>query len=252
MNGSLAGRIAFVTGGGSGMGRACSLAFAREGATVVVADIREDAAKETVAEIESRGGTATAVRLDVCSSESVNSCFAALDQKGLVPDTILNCAGGSRPGDGPTHTVSEEAWDTTLDLNLKGTYLVCQAAIARLVDRGKGGCIINLSARAALNGIGFHAYAAAKGGVAALSRSIGVTYASKGIRCNALAPGAIDTPAAAWLADPVVRAKRMQAIPMGRPGTAEEIAALVLYLASDAAAYLTAAVIPIDGGASSV
>ncbi len=251
MGGKLAGRVALVTGAGSGIGRASALAFAREGATVVAADIKMDSAEATVATIQSEGGIAHAVGLDVLSAESVAECFAWLDTRGLLADAIVNCAGGARPGDGATHSTTEAVWDNTLDLNLKGTFLVCQAAIVRLLEKGKPGSIINLSARGALNGIGLHAYAAAKGGVAALSKSIGVTYAAKGIRCNALAPGPIDTPMAAWLHDPVKREKGLAGVPMARPGQPEEVAALALYLASNDSSYVTADLIAIDGGASS-
>jgi NAD(P)-dependent dehydrogenase (short-subunit alcohol dehydrogenase family) len=229
------------------------LAFAKEGAIVIVADVNDAGAEATVAAIRDAGGNAHSLHLDVCNSEAVAKCFATLDEMGLVADTIMNCAGGALAGDGPTHTVTDDAWLRTLDLNLKGTYLVCRNAIQRMLDKGTGGSIINLSARAALNGVGIHAYAAAKGGVAALSRSIGVTYAPKGIRCNALAPGPIDTALiASWMSDPAKRAQGLAGIPLGRVGKPDEIAALAVYLASDESAFMTAAVIPIDGGASSV
>ena len=248
----LAGRVALVTGGGSGIGRASSLAFAGEGAVVIVSDLLEDTAEVTAQLIRDQGGKAHSVQMDVTSAESVDSCFSWLDEQNLLADVIMNCAGGAVSGDTPIVGLTEDVWERTVDLNLKGTYLVCRAAIARLLAREKGGSIINLSARAALNGISLHAYAAAKGGVAALSKSIGVSYAAKGIRCNALAPGPIETPAAPWLQDPEKRAKGLLAVPMGRPGQPEEIANLAIYLASEEASYVTAALIPIDGAASAV
>jgi NAD(P)-dependent dehydrogenase (short-subunit alcohol dehydrogenase family) len=254
MAGRLAGKVAFVTGGGSGMGRASSIAFAREGATVFVADLIEKAAEETVAKIQSESGQAYAITMDVGSPESVAAAFGVLDRKNTVANVVMNCAGlylGDR-GDGPSHTIEQRVWDQTILVNLTGTQLVCKNAIARLIQQQQSGSLINVASRAALNGIGDHAYSAAKGGVALLSRSIGVTYAPHGIRCNALAPGATETPMImnSWYGDPVRRAKVLSNVPMGRVGKPEEIAALAVFLASDESLFMTATLIPIDGGAA--
>jgi len=254
MGDRLSGKVAFVTGGGSGIGKASSIAFAREGATVFVADIAESMAEATAAEIRGSSGHAYPVSIDVGSPESVTTAFSTLDGKGLIADVVMNCAGlylGDR-GDGPSHTIEQRAWDQTILVNLTGTQLVCKHAIARLLESKKPGSLINVASRAALNGIGDHAYSAAKGGVALLSRSIGVTYAPHGIRCNALAPGATETPMItnSWYADPVRRVKALASVPMGRVGKPEEIAALAVFLASDESSFMTATLIPIDGGAA--
>lgn len=254
MAGRLNGKVAFVTGGGSGMGRASSIAFAREGATVFVSDLVAKSAEDTVASIRAASGSAYALAIDVGKPESVAAAFDAVEAKGLVANVVMNCAGlylGDR-GDGPTHTVEQRVWDQTILVNLTGTYLVCKNAIARLLEHKQPGSLINVASRAALNGIGDHAYSAAKGGAALLSRSIGVTYASQGIRCNALAPGATETPMItnSWYADPVRRAKALANVPMGRVGKPEEIASLAVFLASDESLFMTATLIPIDGGAS--
>lgn len=254
MTGRLAGKVAFVTGGGSGMGRASSIAFAREGATVFVADLIGTSAEETVTRIGAASGTAYAITMDVGIPDSVAAAFAAVDAKGLIANVVMNCAGlylGDR-GDGPSHTIEQRVWDQTILVNLTGTQLVCKNAIARLLEHKRPGSLINVASRAALNGIGDHAYSAAKGGVALLSRSIGVTYAQYGIRCNALAPGATETPMImnGWYADPERRAKALANVPMGRAGKPEEIAALAVFLASDESSFMTATLIPIDGGAA--
>ncbi len=247
--------MALVTGGGSGIGRASAIAFAREGARVAVLDIARPGADVTVERIRDQGGSAEAFQLDVSSDASVSACFAALDRSGFVADVVMNCAGVAlgAEGDSGVHEIPEAIWDRTMAINLKGTYLVCKNAIARLVERGMGGSVINIASRAAINGTTHNAYSASKGGVAALSRSIGITYAAQGIRCNALAPGPIDTAMiASTLSDVQARAKRMETVPAGRAGTPEEVAALAVFLASDESAYITATLISIDGGASAI
>lgn len=254
MPGRLAGKIALVTGAGSGIGRASAIAFAREGATVFVADLIGAAADDSVSKIRGEAHEAFAITMDVGSPESVTAGFMTIDRKGLVANVVMNCAGLSLTdrGDGPSHTIAQRVWDQTILVNLTGTQLVCKNAIARLLEHEQPGSIVNVASRAALNGIGSHAYAAAKGGVAVLSRSIGVTYARHGIRCNALAPGATETPMIinTWYGDPVRRAKNLANVPMGRVGQPEEIAALAVFLASDESAFMTATLIPIDGGAA--
>ncbi|HUX87243.1 MAG TPA: SDR family oxidoreductase [Chloroflexota bacterium] len=254
MAGRLSGKVALVTGGGSGIGRASAIAFAREGAVVFVADLVGTAAENTVAGISAESGQAYAITMDVGSPDSVAAGFSVVDGRGLVANVVMNCAGLSLTdrGDGPSHTIEQRVWDLTILVNLTGTQLVCKNAISRLLEHNQPGSLVNVASRAALNGIGSHAYAAAKGGVALLSRSIGVTYAPQGIRCNALAPGATETPMIinTWYGDPVRRAKTLANVPMGRVGKPEEIAALAVFLASDESAFMTATLIAIDGGAA--
>jgi NAD(P)-dependent dehydrogenase (short-subunit alcohol dehydrogenase family) len=155
-------------------------------------------------------------------------------------------------GDGPLHEVSPDVWDRTIAVNLTGTYRVCHAALPGMLELGRG-VIINFASLAALVGIGLHAYSASKGGVAALSRSIAVTYGAQGVRCNAIAPGPIETPMTAdMLSDPERRRARLATIPRSRPGTTAEVAALVRFLASDEADFITGTVLSIDGGAAAM
>lgn len=254
MAANLGEHVAFVTGAGSGIGRASALAFASAGADVFVADINAQGADETTTRIHQRGGRATSIQLDVTDAKAVAACFERVASAGKAADIVMNCAGGAGGGggDGPVSTLDEDAWQRILDVNLKGTYLVCKYAIPPMIERG-GGSIINVASRAAINGIPLHAYSAAKGGVASLSRSIGVTYARHNIRCNSLAPGPIETPlTASWMSDEAEKAKRLEAVPAKRAGQPSEVASLALFLASDEASYITATVIPIDGGASAI
>jgi 3-oxoacyl-[acyl-carrier protein] reductase len=211
-----------------------------------------EAATKTTDEIVAHGGSAYPVDMDVSNAEQVAACFEALSTKGLLPGVVMNCAGVVDEGDAPVDELDELSWDRTIEVNLKGTYLVCKNAIPAMLERGRG-CIINMASRAALNGTSHHAYSASKGGVAALSRSIGVTYASRGIRCNAIAPGPIATAMTSpWMSDEAEYARRVAGVPARRVGSPEEVAALALYLASDQASFVNATMISIDGGASAV
>jgi meso-butanediol dehydrogenase / (S,S)-butanediol dehydrogenase / diacetyl reductase len=244
-------KVALVTGAASGIGRASALSFAREGAMVVATDVDVPGAEATAAAIAASGGSALALVMDVSSEDSVGRCFQAIDERNLVADVVMNCAGFSTTDDGPLHGVLSSVWDRVVNINLTGTYFVCRNALDRLVSSGREGSLINVAARAALNGIDRHAYAAAKGGVAALSRSIGMTYATHGIRCNAIAPGMTETGMTRYWADePSRRAAAVADVPMHRFGRAAEIAELGVYLASDESSFVTATVIPIDGGRS--
>jgi NAD(P)-dependent dehydrogenase (short-subunit alcohol dehydrogenase family) len=244
-------KVALVTGAASGIGRACALSFAREGAMVVAADVNGPGVEATVASIAASGRSALALVVDVSSEQSVGRCFQAIDERNLLADVVMNCAGFSTTADGPLHGVPSSVWDRVVGINLTGTYFVCRSALDRLVKGERAGSLINVAARAALNGIDRHAYAAAKGGVAALSRSIGVTYATHDIRCNAIAPGMTETEMTRyWTDEPSRRAAAVADVPMRRFGQSAEIAELGVYLASDESSFVTATVIPIDGGRS--
>jgi NAD(P)-dependent dehydrogenase (short-subunit alcohol dehydrogenase family) len=188
------------------------------------------------------------------AAEAEGAVEAAVAALGRL-DVVFNGAGISgRPlGDGPVHECAEEAWDRVLDANLKSVFLVCRAAVPHLLAAG-GGSIVNVASVLGLVGgdedFGTHAYAASKGGVVALSRGIAVFYAPRGIRCNVLCPAVIDTPQAQRsVGDPRIRGRLRELQPLtGEPGRPEDVAAAALYLASDAARFVTGVVLPVDGG----
>ena len=243
-------RVALVTGGGSGIGKASVLALARVGHTVLVVDRDGDSAVEVAQAAASSGTDSVGLCVDVTDREAVTRVFREYQQKGMVPDVVVNCAGlYDKDSDGAIHTVPVETFDRIMDVNLRGTYHVCAAAIPGMLEKGRGS-IVNIASRAAVNGISHHAYSAAKGAVAAMTRSMGVSYAEFGIRCNALAPGPIDTPMIPWASEPTGWADRLQTVPAKRPGRPEEVASLIVYLASDDSAYVNAQVLSIDGGAA--
>ena len=245
-------RTVLVTGGGSGIGRAAAIAFSRGGNLVLVGDVSLRTAKSTATEIVKLGGSSRAVELDVSSAEAVVACFRDFAETAISPNVVMNCAGVVDKGDTGVDRLEEISWDRTIEVNLKGTYLICKSALPAMLEQGYG-CIINMASRAAINGTSHHAYSASKGGVVALSRSIGVTYASRGIRCNSLAPGPIATPMTSpWMSDSEEYARRVAVVPARRVGSPEEVAALAVYLASDEAGFINATCISIDGGASAV
>lgn len=254
MSSELDGRIAVVTGGGSGIGRAVVAALAAAGAMVTAADLNLEAAHETIAGLAAPPAGCRGTRIDVTDPTSVTECFADAAAGGSAAEIVVNCAGVdlSGAGDGPVHNVPLRIWERTIAVNLTGTYLVCQTAVRGMLPLNRG-VIVNIASLAAVVGIGLHAYSASKGGVAALSRSIAVTYGPQGIRCNALAPGPIETPMTApMLDDPDKRKARLSTIPLRRAGSPQEVAALVRYLASDEGGFITGSVISIDGGAAAL
>jgi NAD(P)-dependent dehydrogenase (short-subunit alcohol dehydrogenase family) len=246
----LDGKVALITGAGSGMGREAARLFAREGARVVVSDIAEEAGEEATQEIRSDGGDAAFVRTDVSRSEDASAMvrFAVETFGGL--HVLYNNAGVFLPDDGGTVDTSEEVWDRVMAINLKGVWLGCKHGIPAMLESG-GGSIINVASFVALMGAATAqiAYTASKGGVLSLTREIAVEYARQGIRANALCPGPIETPLLAELmSDPDRRARRMVHIPIGRLGQAEEVARAALWLASDESSLMTGAAMVVDGG----
>jgi NAD(P)-dependent dehydrogenase (short-subunit alcohol dehydrogenase family) len=249
-NGSFTGKVAFVTGAASGIGREAALAFAREGAKVVAADISEQGNQETVHLIEKLGGQAIAVKCDVTRSEDVK---AALDKTVEVfgrLDFAFNNAGIEPRNPAPTAEYEEEEWNRIIDINLRGVFLCMKHEIPLILKQG-GGAIVNTSSGAGIIGIkGSPAYTAAKHGVIGLTKAAALDYAAQNIHINAVCPGYIDTPMMGRFTGGTDEG-RSQVIaeePIGRMGKPEEIAAAVVWLCSDAAAFMVGHAMVIDGG----
>ncbi|MCS6847882.1 MAG: SDR family oxidoreductase [Anaerolineae bacterium] len=247
--GVFAGKTAFVTGGASGIGRATALAFARAGASVVVADVSEQGAQETARLIEEIGGQALAVRCDVTRAEDVK---AALDKTietfGRLDAAFNNAGIEHRPM--AAADISETDWDRITSVNLRGVFLCMKYEIPLMLKQG-GGAIVNTSSGAGIKGFrGGAAYVASKHGVIGLTRSAALDYAAQNIRINAVCPGIIGTPMIERLigsAD-AVREHLIAQEPVGRMGRPEEIANAVLWLCSDAASFVIGHAMVIDGG----
>jgi len=247
-------KVAIVTGAGLGIGRASAILFAEEGARVVVCDINEEMGEQTVDTIKMEGGEALFMKADISNSAEVQELIrSCIDQYGTL-DVLFNCAAISLiTEDGPIAEVSEEVWNATIAVNLTGTFLCCKYAIPIMV-KNKKGSIINVSSKVALtSGKNNNAYAASKGGVLSLTRSIAVSYAAHNIRANTICPGGIETQMNLGLRDtPEKKAAYLKGSPLYRLAQPIEVARLALYLASDESPHVTGTTIPIDGGASAV
>ena len=255
----LAGRRAFVSGAGSGIGSAVALRLAAEGAAVAVADVRGELAESVAGMIVAAGGSALAVKVDVADEPSVVGAIkTAVDELGGL-DCLATCAGILHAG--PTHELDLALWELTLRVNLTGTFLVLRHGIPHLLDAG-GGSIVTIGSVASLVAGGWSSsYDASKGGVLQLTRALAVEYAEHGIRANCVCPGAVTTNLKANSEDTVgPRAgtgarpsppKRVQ-VPIGRHADPAEIAAVVAFLCSDDASFLTGAAVPVDGGHTAV
>lgn len=243
-------KVVIVTGGGSGIGRATARAFAREGATVLVADIREDRAEETVALIADHGGQAIARRVDVSSSQEVTSmCEAAVETFGKLDILFSNAAIIDKGA--PSAEIDDELWSRIMGVNLSGTFYAIRAALPHLV-KTKGNVVVTASI-ASLGGMqGGTAYTASKHGVAGLVDQFACEAAADGVRINAVAPGGVDTNIFDGMADiPELQRAVRANTPLGRFASPEEIAEPVLFLASDAASYITGTLLRVDGGVKS-
>ncbi len=246
----LEGKVAVVTGAGGGIGKCAAELFAAEGARVVVADVATTAAEKVAGSIVESGGAAVAVGVDVSESAQVEAMAeAAISHFGAL-HVIFNNAGIFPADDGGVTDTPESTWERVMEVNLKGVWLGCRAAVPRMEASG-GGSIVNVASFVALMGAATAqiAYTASKGGVLSMTREIAVEYARRGIRANAICPGPIETPLLAeLLADPARRQRRLVHIPMGRFGRAEEIAKAALFLASEESSFMTGSALVVDGG----
>ena len=256
MTRDLEGKSALVTGGASGIGRATALAFAREGARVAVADIMQDAAQRTVAEIEAMGGQALAIGCDVTDDDAVKAMIAAtvdafgsldcaFNNAGIAPYQVN--AGGQKIAD-----VAPEAWRRLIDVNLTGVWLCLRHEVAEMRAQGSGGVIINTASILGLVGTATSsAYVAAKHGVVGLTKVAAADHAEDNIRVNAVCPGYIETP----MTEETMRRRGeriMARVPMARMGTAGEIAEAVVWLCSPKASFVTGVSWAVDGGYTAI
>ena len=246
-------KVAIVTGAGSsgpgwGNGKATAVLFAREGARVLCLDINRDAVEETRSIIEQEGGDCRVRQCDVTCADQVQATVAqCLENYGRI-DILHNNVGILELG-GPVET-SEESWDRVNSVNLKSMFLTCKYTLPHMEKQGAG-AIVNLSSIGGLVGLATSVpYCASKGGVIQLTRALGVEWATEGVRVNALAPTAFDTPMLrdAMEADPRYRERVLERVPVGRIGELREIVGAALFLASDASTMVTGTVLPVDGG----
>ncbi len=253
------GRVAFVAGGGDGIGRAGVIAFAREGAKVVIADINDALGREAEAAARAQGGEALFIRTDVTSEDSVRASVAETVTRYGKLDTLFNCAGGSIPADTVVHELDVSVFEHTINLDLKGTLLCCKHALPKIIAAG-GGAVINMSSGAALRGASpAQVYTAAKGAIVSLTRSMAGAYAKHNVRVNCICAGRIDTPRVrrtyglpnrpGGVPDPQDATGQAKIYPfwIGKP---EDIANIAVFLASAESRMITGAAIPADGGRS--
>ena len=252
MAGCLKDKVALITGGSSGIGRACAQIFAREGAKVVVTDVNVTGGEETVRAIQEAGGEASFVRADVSQAAEVEAMVArAVALYGRL-DCGFNNASDNAAHLGalvPTHEYPEENWDRIIDVNLKGVWLCMKFEIRQMLEQG-GGAIVNTSSALGLVGTrDMPAYVASKHGIVGLTRAAALEYAEQGIRVNAVCPGYIRTPMTkARLDDPEGAARMLAREPIGRVGEPEEVAETVVWLCSEAASFVTGHALAVDGG----
>jgi NAD(P)-dependent dehydrogenase (short-subunit alcohol dehydrogenase family) len=254
-DGRQAGRVALITGGGSGVGAATARRLAAEGAAVAVLGRTARTLAAVAAEVTAAGGRALAVPCDVAVAAQVDAAVERTVQAfGRLDVVVANAAIQLHGQDRPVHELPDEAWDATHGVNLRGAFFTCRAGLRRLLAQGKGGAVVIVSSVTALAGVAPQnpAYTATKGGLVSLGRAMAVQYAPDGIRVNVVIPGALEAPPDVELlgaGGPAARQARLEPqIPLGRLGRFEEIAPLIAFLASSDASYCTGGVYVVDGG----
>jgi NAD(P)-dependent dehydrogenase (short-subunit alcohol dehydrogenase family) len=252
-SGALEGKVAIITGAATGIGRASALLFARAGARVALADVREPELRRAADDVRAAGGEAAPVTADLARPDDCAAVVAAAARAFGRVDVLLNNAGvGTMVVGGTIETIEIDRWDLAQDVNVRAMYLVSRAAVPLMRGAG-GGAIVNIASVSAFRGSverPTHAYAASKGAVLALTRAMAVSYGRDGIRVNAICPGTIRTRLTADIVQGAERAAREgRGIPLGRVGEPEDIARCALFLASDDASFVTGAHIVADGGA---
>ncbi len=245
-------RVALITGGGNGIGRATVLRFAREGAAIAINDVDVGAAQNVKSEVERAGGRAFLVEADITRRDQVEAMVEAILKQFGRLDILINNAGINRDAltlrrkEGEIKKLGDEQWDAVLAVNLKGTFLCAQAAALPMMEQ-KYGRIVNTASTSALGNIGQANYAASKAGVIGLTKTLALEFARDGITVNAVAPGATHTRMTDGIPEKI-RQNLVQRIPLQRMAEPEEIANVHLFLASDEASYITGQVIFVDGG----
>jgi len=250
----LEGKVALITGGGNGIGRATALRFAKEGAKVVISDLDEKGLDQTINKIRQVSDSATAVVGDVSSRADVEKMVDSVIEQHDRLDILINNAGINRDAlmvrvkEGSTKLMSDEKWDKVLDVNLKGTWLCCQIAALPMMSQ-KYGRIVNTSSIGALGNIGQANYAASKAGVIGLTKTLALEWARFGIAVNCVAPGATKTQMTEGIPDKILQGL-LTKVPLRRLAEPDEVAAVHLFLASEEASYITGQILFADGGAS--
>lgn len=244
-NGKFEDAVVIVTGGGSGIGAATARRLAHEGASVAVFDLDEEAAQRTAGDLREAGKPAVAFGMDVASrSDWELSVSAVLKQFGRI-DGLVNNAGVTR--DKTLSKMTDADWDLVIDVNLKGAWLGVQHVAGHLKERG--GSIVNLSSESRYGEFGQSNYSSAKAGIVGLTRTLAIELARHGIRCNAVAPGSVDTPMTRSVPEEI-RESWLGSIPLRRMGRADEIAAAITFLLSSEASYITGQILGVDGGSA--